>query len=106
MVVSLNTANRVIGQIYIWGQVRNQGAIPLQINQNLTAGEAILLAGGFLDFANKNKVKVVRGGTGPSGGNQTFNLDMTQILDEGKTGEDIVLQPNDLIIVPSRLINF
>ena len=31
---------------------------------------------------------------------------MEQILDEGKTEKDIVLQPGDLIIVPSRLINF
>jgi protein involved in polysaccharide export with SLBB domain len=106
VVVSLNTANRVIGHVYIWGQVHNQGAVDLQLNENLTAGEAILLAGGFLDFANKTKVKVVRGGSGPNGGNQSFSLDMTQILDEGKTGEDIVLQPNDLIIVPSRLVNF
>jgi ribosomal protein L16 Arg81 hydroxylase len=31
---------------------------------------------------------------------------MEQILNEGKTEKDIVLQPGDLIIVPSRLINF
>jgi protein involved in polysaccharide export with SLBB domain len=106
VVLSLNAANRVLGQVYIWGQVHNQGAISLQVNQNLTAGDAILLAGGFDDFANKKKVKVVRGAPGPNGERQTVELDMTQILEEGKTDEDIVLQPNDLIIVPSRLVNF
>jgi hypothetical protein len=51
-------------------------------------------------------VKVVRASTGTDGGKQSFDLDMTQILEEGKTEKDIVLQPNDLIIVPSRLVNF
>jgi hypothetical protein len=51
-------------------------------------------------------VKVVRGAPGPNGERQTVELDMTQILEEGKTDKDIVLQPNDLIIVPSRLVNF
>jgi polysaccharide biosynthesis/export protein len=104
VVVSLNVANRIIGRVYIWGQVRNQGALDLQINENLTAGKAILRAGGFADFANKRKVKVVR--TDADGKTQTFELDMQQILEEGKVNEDIVLQPNDLIIVPSRLVNF
>jgi hypothetical protein len=31
---------------------------------------------------------------------------MVEILEEGKTEKDIVLQPDDRIIVPSRLINF
>jgi hypothetical protein len=31
---------------------------------------------------------------------------MTDILEKGNIDKDIVLQPNDLIIVPSRLINF
>src|SRR5450432_3463406 len=60
VVLSLNVANRLLGRVYIWGQVRNQGALDVQINENLTAGEAILRAGGFADFANKRKVMVVR----------------------------------------------
>jgi len=106
IVLSLNSANRIEGQVYIWGQVHNQGAIDLQVNENLTAGQAILRAGGFEDFADKRKVKVVRGNTGTNGDKQSFELDMTQILEQGKTEKDIVLQPNDLIIVPSRLVNF
>jgi protein involved in polysaccharide export with SLBB domain len=106
VVLSLNVANRILGRAYIWGQVHNQGAIDIQVNENLTAGQAILKAGGFADFANKKKVKVVRGVVGADGTKQTFDLDMEQILDEGKTEKDIILQPGDLIIVPSRLINF
>src|SRR5882724_2505599 len=104
MVLSLNAANRVWGRDYIWGQVHNQGGLDIQVNENLTAGQAILRAGGLADFANKKKVKVVRAGA--NGESKTFDLDMTQILEEGKIEKDIALQPGDLIIVPSRLINF
>jgi protein involved in polysaccharide export with SLBB domain len=106
VVLSLNIANRLLGRVYIWGQVHNQGALDVQVNENLTAGKAILRAGGFADFANKSKVKVVRANADPKGQKQSFDLDMTEILEGGKIEKDIVLQPNDLIIVPSRLINF
>jgi polysaccharide export outer membrane protein len=104
--LSLNVANRILGRIYIWGQVHNQGALDMEMNENLTAGEAVLRAGGFSDFANKTKVKVVRASVDATGQKQTFDLDMEQILEKGKTEKDVVLQPGDLIIVPSRLVNF
>lgn len=106
VVLSLNLASRFMGRVYIWGQVRQQGGLDIDINENLTAGKAILRAGGFADFANKKKVKVVRGNLDADGKKQSFELDMQQILEEGKIEKDIVLQPNDLIIVPSRLVNF
>lgn len=106
VVLSLNVATRILGRVYIWGQVRSQGPLDMQINENLTAGNAILRAGGFGDFASKTKVKVVRAATGPNGEKQTFNLNMEDILENGKIEKDIVLQPNDLIIVPTRLVNF
>ena len=106
VVLSLNLANRLLGRIYIWGQVHNQGGLDMQMNENLTAGEAILRAGGFADFANKKKVQVVRAAVGVNGEKKTFDLNMEQILEQGKTEKDILLQPGDLIIVPSRLVNF
>ncbi len=108
VVISMNVASPILGQVYLWGQVHNQGALNIMVNENLTAGRAIMRAGGFADFANENKVKVIRNSTGTDAGKpaQTFNLDMEQILNQGKTDKDIILQPGDLIIVPSRLINF
>jgi polysaccharide export outer membrane protein len=104
VLLSLNVATPILGRVYIWGQVHNQGSLDMTVNENLTAGKAILLAGGFSDFANKRKVKVVR--TDANGKTQTFELDLQQVLEEGKIDKDIVLRPNDLIIVPSRLVNF
>ena len=110
VVIALDVANKFLGRIYVWGQVRNQGPIDIAVNENLTAGKAILRAGGFADFANKKKVKVVRGGVVSTGheatGKQSFELNMVEILETGKTEKDVLLQPDDFLIVPSRLINF
>lgn len=105
VVLSLNLASRILGRVYIWGQVRAQGPLDIQVNENLTAGQAILRAGGLADFANKTKVKVVRA-AGPDGQKQVFELNMADILEKGKIEKDILLQPDDFIIVPTRLINF
>jgi polysaccharide export outer membrane protein len=105
VVIALDAANKILGRIYVTGQVKAQGPIDMAINENLTAGHAIMRAGGFGDFANKKKVKVIRNGKVGSSGKQTFELNMVEVLDEGKTEKDILLQPEDVIIVQSRLIN-
>ena len=48
----------------------------------------------------------VRANPDGNGKKQSFDLDMVSILEKGNIDLDLVLQPNDLIIVPSRLINF
>jgi len=106
VIIALDVANKFLGRIYVWGQVRNQGPIDIAVNENLTAGKAILRAGGFGDFANKKRVKVVRGGGTEGGAKQSFELNMVDILEKGLTEKDVVLQPDDFVIVPSRLINF
>jgi len=106
VVLALDVANKVLGRVYVWGQVRNQGPVELAVNENITAGKAILRAGGFGDFANKKKVRVVRGGTTEADAKQTFELNMVEILEGGKPEKDVTLQPDDFILVPSRLINF
>jgi polysaccharide export outer membrane protein len=75
------------------------------VNENLTAGKAILRAGGFGDFANKKKVKLIRPGANGSA-KQVFELNMVEILEDGQTEKDVALQSDDSVIVGSRLINF
>jgi len=106
VIIALDVANRLLGRIYVWGQVRSQGPIDISVNENLTVGKAILRAGGFGDFANKKRVKVIRSGGTNGAPKQNFELNMADVLEKGKTEKDMVLQPEDFIIVPSRLINF
>jgi polysaccharide export outer membrane protein len=107
VVLALDAANKLLGRVYVWGQVRNQGPLEISVNENLTVGKAILRAGGFGDFANKKHVKVIRAGNGAEvKDKQTFELNMVEILEQGKTEKDILLQPDDSIIIPSRAFNF
>jgi protein involved in polysaccharide export with SLBB domain len=106
VIIGLDSVNKVRGQIYIWGQVRSQGPIDMLFNANLTAGQAILRAGGFGDFADKKKVKVVRNPRSGDTAKQVFIINMVDVLENGKTEKDIPLEPGDFIIVPSRLVNF
>lgn len=106
VILGLDTAStRPRGKVYLTGPVKQQGAMELPADEQLTLSRAIMRAGGFGDFANKKKVKLVR--KDPSGGKeQTFIVDVGQILEKGKTAEDMVLQPEDVIIVTPRLVNF
>ncbi|HEV7406429.1 MAG TPA: polysaccharide biosynthesis/export family protein [Chthoniobacteraceae bacterium] len=104
VILGLDTAStRSRGKIYLTGPVKQQGAMELPANEQLTLSRAIMAAGGFSDFANKKKVKVVR--KDASGKEQTFVVDVAQILEKGKTAADLVLQPEDVIIVSARLVN-
>jgi protein involved in polysaccharide export with SLBB domain len=107
-VLALDTANKLLGRVYVWGQVKAQGPVDMIVGDNLTAGKAILRAGGFGDFANKKKVRVLRGASLAGAGTpkQMFELNMVEILEQGKTEKDVILLPDDFIIVSSRLINF
>ncbi len=106
VILGLDTAStRSRGKIYLTGPVKQQGVMELPSDEQLTLSRAIMKAGGFSDFANKKKVKVVR--KDPANGKeQTLVVDVAQILEKGKTANDVVLLPEDVIIVTPRLVNF
>jgi protein involved in polysaccharide export with SLBB domain len=87
------------GKIYVYGSVKAQGPQEIPPDETYTVSKAIIRAGGFGDFANKRKVKLTRK-TG-----QDVVVDLKRIIEEGHTEEDVVLQPDDQIYVPQRLIN-
>lgn len=87
------------GRIYVYGSVKGQGPQEIPADESYTVSKAIIRAGGFGDFANKRKVKVTRKN------GQDFVVDLKRVIEEGRTEEDVVLQPDDQIYVPQRLIN-
>ncbi len=105
VIIGLDSVNKVRGKVYIMGQVRTQGPVDMLFDESLTAGQAILRTGGFLDFANRSKVKVTRN-SGTGSASQTFEINMIDVLEKGKADQDIVLEPGDLIFVPTRTVNF
>jgi protein involved in polysaccharide export with SLBB domain len=99
---AISTESR--GTVYLTGNVRSQGAFDLPPRQEVTVSQAILRAGGFADFANPRKVKLIRR-ISPTE-SKTIIVDVTKVLNKGKIAEDPVLRPDDVIMVPEKLINF
>jgi protein involved in polysaccharide export with SLBB domain len=97
-------SSKSLGRIYLTGQVRSQGPIEIPPDERFTLSKAIVKAGGFADFANKKKVKLIR--RGPSGAPQTQIIDVEAITTRGELDKDVELQPDDTIIVPEKFINF
>jgi len=87
------------GRIYVYGSVKGQGPQEIPPDESYTVSKAIIRAGGFGDFANKRKVKLTR----KNGKDQV--IDLKRVIEEGHTEEDVVLEPDDQIYVPQRLIN-
>jgi polysaccharide export outer membrane protein len=87
------------GRIYVYGSVKGQGPQEIPPDESYTVSKAIIRAGGFGDFANKRKVKLTR----KNGKDQV--IDLKRVIEEGHTDEDVVLEPDDQIYVPQRLIN-
>lgn len=87
------------GRIYVYGSVKSQGPQEVPPDENYTVSKAVIRAGGFGDFANKRRVKVTRKD------GKDFTVDLKRVIEEGHTEEDVVLQPDDQIYVPQRLIN-
>jgi polysaccharide export outer membrane protein len=103
--IGLDSRAKTRGRVYLIGPVRMPGAYEIPTDETLTLSKAIMRAGGFNDFADRKGVKVTRrGATGA--GDQTFVIDVAQILDKGKTDQDLALEPGDLIVIPERVIRF
>lgn len=76
---------------YVTGEVNRPGAYPLVTP--VTVLEALTLAGGFRDFANKKKITVLRG-------NRRFRFNYNDVVKGKNLSQNIVLEHGDYIIVP------
>lgn len=76
---------------FIQGEVGKPGAYPLLVPT--TVLEALVHAGGFRDFANQKKIRIMRNGT-------IYNFNYKQVVSGKKMEQNIQLQPGDQIIVP------
>lgn len=105
VIIGLDSASaKSRGRIFLMGQVKSQGAMEIPATGSFTLSKAILQAGGFGDFANQKKVKVLRTPADQKTA-QTFIVDVAAIL-KGNMENDIVLQPDDVVIVPEVAVKF
>jgi polysaccharide export outer membrane protein len=83
-------------KFYVYGAVGHQGEYPL--NGDITVMDAIANFGGFTPFANKKKIRIVRG-PDASGKVQTFKFNYEEVSHGKKFEQNIKLMPNDRIYV-------
>jgi polysaccharide export outer membrane protein len=105
VIIAVDVVNktRVNGKVYVTGQVRNPGGFEIPAGENVTVGKAILSAGGFSDFSDKKHVRLVRK---TANGEKTSIINVLDAWEKGKLENDPPVQPDDLIVVPARLVNY
>ena len=96
-------AQATMGKIYVQGEVRQPGVLDIYAGDNLTVQEAILRAGGFLQFADPKKVQVTRTKRGQT---LRFEINVKEIQQKGAVEKDIQLEDGDRINVPKTFFKF
>lgn len=104
VVIGLDSMGKAVGKVLVVGRVKLPGPVEIPPGEEFTVGKAILKAGGFTDFANMKRVQIVR--KTREGATQTIEVNLRNVFEGGRLEEDVPVQPNDLIIVPKRGINF
>jgi polysaccharide export outer membrane protein len=102
--------------VWVVGEVRQIGPQELLKSQPMTVSQVILRAGGFGDFADQRKVRIIHRGAlsaaqNPSEAPDLHNPKDAQVVDvkavyDGKSDVDPVVKPNDYIVVPKRFFNY
>jgi len=81
---------------YIIGQVKNPGSFPY-VQKRVTLVEAISMAGGFTTIAARNRTRIIRVENGVE---KIIEVKVDAITNSGKKGQDVTIQPEDVIVVP------
>lgn len=92
-------------EVSIQGAIRNAGRYVLPVESTFTVVELVTKAGGFTDIAKGTAVTITR--VAPDGSKQVFTVDVESLIRgrrSGRSSEDILLQPGDIVYVPESLI--
>jgi protein involved in polysaccharide export with SLBB domain len=103
VILGLDAAAKTRGRVLLTGEVRTQGSEDIPPTGDFTVTKAILQAGGFGDFADEHRVSVQR--KMPDGTSRIIRVDVARVL-KGATQGDLALQPEDIIMIPAKVVNF
>ncbi len=94
------TIRRFAQVVYVGGEVKLPGSIPLRNKMNPL--QAISIAGGLLDTARSEQVVLIR--QGPDGRPILRTVDIDAYVHTGDLAQTVALQPQDTIFVPKSSI--
>ncbi|MBN1353596.1 MAG: polysaccharide biosynthesis/export family protein [Candidatus Omnitrophica bacterium] len=84
-------------QVSIIGEVKRPGKYDMPYEKDLTLLEVIAMAEGFTEDADINNTKIIRMENGKK---ITMKIRVRDITEKGDKDKDIILKPNDVIVVP------
>jgi polysaccharide export outer membrane protein len=88
-----------LGTVSVIGQVKSPGKYNLR--KDMTALDAIAIAGGLTDMAAANETKVIRKTRETE---EMIRVPINNILRSGDRSRDVILQPGDTIVIPESLL--
>jgi len=83
--------------VFVMGEVRNPGTIPLEPEGGYTILQLIARAGGFSQFAKPSRTVIIRE---EGSGKQIIPVDVEKIMNNPQAAKDVVLKPGDVVFVP------
>ena len=87
--------------VMVAGQVLVPGKI--EMREDMTALQAVMLAGGFKDSARETKVVVFRRISGDTGMAEVTQLNLHRIHKTKQLEQDMSLEPGDIIYIPENM---
>ena len=101
---------------WVVGEVRQIGPLELIKAQPMTVSQIILRAGGFGDFADQRRVKVIHRSSSVTEASAVPHLDEAEVktaqevdvksVFDGKSTVDPIVKSGDYIIVPKKFFNY
>ena len=90
-------------EVIVVGQVNAPGIQLFAPGEEATLMRAIFKCGGMTQFAQGNKVKLIRY---EEEGRSVQIVDINRVIEKGYLEEDVDLNSGDMIIVPQKFVNF
>lgn len=86
--------------IYVMGEVKQPGMLPLVKDRGLTALKAVAAVGGFTQFAGRGRAYILH----EEGGRRTtIPIDFNDLMRNPEAGKDVPLNAGDILVVPQSL---
>ncbi len=81
--------------VYVTGEVNHPGALPLTSGR-MSVLQALAMAGGFTDFANRKDIRILRK---TESGMKTLRFNYKEALEDDNRSEPLQLLPGDTVVI-------
>jgi len=86
--------------VFVMGEVKNPGPIPLEQEGGYTILQVLARAGGFTTFARRSRTIIIRE---EQSGKRIIPVDVDEIMGNPKEAGEILVKPGDVVFVPQSL---